>query len=264
MIVKRHIDNGNAFDWGKTSKDYARFRDIYPEEFYQKIVDLGLCTKNQMVLDLGTGTGVLPRNMYKYGAKFIGADISKNQIEEAKRLSFESQMSIEYIVSAAETVSYPDEYFDVVTACQCFTYFDKEIVLPKIHRMLKSNGHFCLLFMAWLPNESEIAKCSENLVLKFNPSWSGGNMRRYTLGAPEWSKELYAVDTAITYDLDVTFTRESWHGRIKTCRGIGASSLSKEEISAFEKEHLEYLSTVPKTFNIKHFATILNLCKRAL
>ena len=33
-----HIDGGKAFDWGKTSEDYARFRDIYPEEFYEKIV----------------------------------------------------------------------------------------------------------------------------------------------------------------------------------------------------------------------------------
>ena len=26
------IDSGKAFDWGRTSEDYARYRDIYPEE----------------------------------------------------------------------------------------------------------------------------------------------------------------------------------------------------------------------------------------
>ena len=44
-----------------------------------------------------------------------------------------------------------------ITACQCFMYFDKDILLPKIYRMLKTDGHFAVLFMAWLPEESEIA-----------------------------------------------------------------------------------------------------------
>ena len=74
------IDNGKTFDWGKTSTDYAKYRDIYPNEFYQSILDLGLCRDGQKVLDIGTGTGVIPRNMYQYGAKWIGTDISENQI----------------------------------------------------------------------------------------------------------------------------------------------------------------------------------------
>ena len=47
-------------------------------------MDRGLCIKGQRVLDIGTGTGVLPRNMYKYGAKWTGTDISPEQIEQAK------------------------------------------------------------------------------------------------------------------------------------------------------------------------------------
>ena len=45
------------------SSDYAKYQDIYPQEFYQKIFDLGLCKDGQKVLDLGTGTGVLTRNI---------------------------------------------------------------------------------------------------------------------------------------------------------------------------------------------------------
>lgn len=77
------IDHGREFDWGKVSLDYGRYRDIYPPVFYQKIADLGLCISGQDVLDLGTGTGVLPRHMSAYGAHFTGVDISENQIAEA-------------------------------------------------------------------------------------------------------------------------------------------------------------------------------------
>lgn len=53
-IADDRIDAGKSFDWGRVSREYARYRDIYPEEFYQKIVDRGLCISGQKVLDLGT------------------------------------------------------------------------------------------------------------------------------------------------------------------------------------------------------------------
>ena len=86
-IVDERIDAGKAFDWGKTSKDYAKYREIYPEQFYRSITDRGLCVKGQNVLDVGTGTGVIPRNMYRYGAKWTGTDISAEQIEQVSGLS---------------------------------------------------------------------------------------------------------------------------------------------------------------------------------
>ncbi|MDR1674304.1 MAG: class I SAM-dependent methyltransferase, partial [Oscillospiraceae bacterium] len=72
-------DCTESFDWGRTSEDYAKFRDIYPGIFYRKLVETGLCVSGQKVLDIGTGTGVLPRNLYKYGAEFTGLDVSENQ-----------------------------------------------------------------------------------------------------------------------------------------------------------------------------------------
>lgn len=254
-----HIDNGKQFDWGLASEDYAKYRDIYPAEFYQKLIGLGLCVKGQSVLDLGTGTGVLPRNMYQFGAKFVGADISENQIKQAIKLSKSSGLDIDYVVASAETFDFPDKTFDVVTACQCFMYFDKSIALPKIHRVLKENGHFVILFMAWLPFEDEIAKTSEDMVLKYNPAWTGGGLRRYELETPEWLGNMFEVANTITYDIKVPFTRETWHGRIKACRGIGASSLSSEEIAAWESEHKSYMESLPETFDILHYATVMDL-----
>ena len=55
MIQKKEIDSGTGFDWGRISGDYAKYRDIYPEEFYQRLLDRGVCTLGQDVLDIGTG-----------------------------------------------------------------------------------------------------------------------------------------------------------------------------------------------------------------
>ena len=94
-IRDNRIDGGGPFDWGRVSDDYSKYRDIYPEEFYRKIVERGLCASGQRILDVGTGTGVLPRNMHAYGGKWTGTDISEGQIAQAKRLSREREQGTE-------------------------------------------------------------------------------------------------------------------------------------------------------------------------
>ena len=42
------IDNGQAFDWGRASREYAKYRDIYPPEFYVKLAERSLGIKGQV------------------------------------------------------------------------------------------------------------------------------------------------------------------------------------------------------------------------
>lgn len=258
-ITDKNIDSGKPFDWGRTSEDYAKFRDIYPDEFYEKIVGRGLCIAGQSVLDMGTGTGVLPRNMYRFGAKWTGTDISENQIIQAKRLS--EGMDIEYFASPAEELDFPDSSFDVITACQCFWYFDHERTAPKLHRMLRSGGRFLVLCMEWLPFEDKIAGASEELVLKYSPQWSGAGETVHPIFIPDCYKNYFELVYSEEYPIKVRFTRESWNGRMKACRGIGAS-LSQEEISQWEEEHIRLLERIaPEEFDILHYGAIAELKK---
>lgn len=257
-MKKADIDDGIAFDWGKTSKDYAKYRDIYPTEFYERLLQLGIGTKGQKVLDLGTGTGVLPRNMAKYGASFVGVDISKEQIEQAHTLS---EGDIDYVVSPSEDIDFPTDSFDVVTACQCFFYFDVDSLLPKLKKFLKPDGLLAIIFLAWLPAESEIAARTEELVLKYSPKWTGANMDRTLHAIPNWLERYdFEVVENIGFDVAIPFTTESWNGRIKACRGVGAS-LDEDQVADFEKEHLAMLAQLveEEPFDISHFATVLVL-----
>lgn len=259
-MVNKNIDGGKPFDWGRASSDYAKFRDIYPREFYQKIMERKLCLTGQNVLDVGTGTGVLPRNMYPYGAKWTATDISENQIEQAKILS--KGMDIEYYATPAEDINFPDHSFDVITACQCFWYFKHEVVMPKFYRMLKQGGSVLVLYMAWLPFEDEIAGASEKLVLKYSPNWSGAGETIHSIDIPACYKENFELAYHEEFVLEVPFTRDSWNGRMKACRGIGAS-LTEEEISMWEQEHRRLLESIaPDKFKILHYGAIAELRKR--
>ena len=262
-IKDSRIDAGKAFDWGKTSEQYAKYRDIYPPVFYQKVADRGLCIKGQKVLDLGTGTGVLPRNMYKFGAEWVGTDISPEQIEQAKRLASEAGMDIEFKTVSAEKIDFPSETFDVLTACQCFWYFDHQKVAPEFHRILKKDGRLVILYMAWLPFEDEIAGKSEDLVRKYNPDWTGGRETRHAIWVPDVMYEYFDIEEHEEYDVMVPFTKESWHGRMIACRGVGAS-LSPEELAKWDAEHRELLKDAPESFDVLHYAAITVLKRKEL
>lgn len=256
-IKDKNIDNGNAFDFGKTSDDYAKYRDIYPQIFYKKILNRNLCIRGQRVLDIGTGTGVLPRNLYQYGAKWTGTDISERQIEQAKKLS--ADMEIEYYATSTEDINFPSNSFDVITACQCFFYFDHEKVAPIFKNILKPNGSMLILYMAWLPFEDEIAGASEKLVLKYNPDWSGAGEKMRPIELPSCYEKYFDIVCREEYPIYVHFTRSSWNGRMKACRGIGAT-LSNTEIERWEQEHLKMLSEIaPEEFDILHYGAILEL-----
>lgn len=220
MIEDARFDQGRPFDWGRTSKDYAKFRDIYPEVFYEQILARGIGRAGQKILDVGTGTGVLPRHMFSFGAHWIGADISESQIREAERLAREGGMDIPFVVSSAERLNFPDGYFDAITACQCFWYFDHEKSTPMFSKILKEDGRLLFLMMAWLPSEDKIAYESEKLVLKHNPSWTSGGETRHLISIPDVVLQHFEILHEDTFLLNVPFTRTSWNGRIKLVEGL--------------------------------------------
>ena len=198
--------------------------------------------------------------MYRYGAKWTGTDISESQIKQAKILS--QGMDIDYYGLSAENIDFPDHSFDVITACQCFWYFNHEQIMPALSRMLKPNGRILVLYMAWLPFEDKIAGASEELVLRYSPKWSGAGETIHPIQIPACYSEEFELVYHEEYPLDVPFTRESWNGRMKACRGIGAS-LTDAEVAAWEQEHMELLNKIaPPEFSILHYGAIAELKKK--
>lgn len=179
--------------------------------------------------------------MYSFGAKWTGTDISPAQIEQAKKLS--QDMGIGYYAMPAEKIDFPDASFDAATACQCFWYFDHEKLIPQLCRMLKSNGRLLVLCMEWLPFEDKIAGMSEDPVLRYSPDWSGAGETMHPIEIPACYKEKFELVHHEEWNLKVHFTRESWNGRMKACRGIGAS-------------------LTPEEFDVLHFAAMAELRKK--
>ena len=248
----KHIDHGTAFDFGLTSQDYAAYRDIYPRSMYDKLVAFGIGKRGQQILDLGSGTAVLPMNMYHTGAVFTATDLSENQIAFGARLAQSKGMdNIRFKVCPAENTGFVDNSFDVVTAVQCFPYFNADKAAEEIKRVLMPDGLFCKIFMDWLPQRDPVIAEMEQLVSAYNPAWSGGGFQSYRYRYPDWAENRFEIDTIHSYNVTLAFTKQAWLGRIKTCRGVGAS-LSKKALTAFEAEYSALLEQYSEPLQLQH------------
>lgn len=246
------IDSGAEFDFGRTSADYAAFRDIYPQSMYDKLTAFGAVTPSSSVLDLGSGTAILPIRMHDRCAHFTAADISQQQIEFGKKRAAELGITnIDFHVCPAENTGLPDGSFDTVTAVQCFSYFNADEAAKEIHRVLRRGGFFCKIFMDWLPYEDEIIAEMERLVLQYNPKWSGGGFRSFCYSYPSWAQGRFQIETIHSYNITIPFSKEAWLGRIKTCRGVGAS-LGSEKTAEFERDYRRLLQKYSEPLMLQH------------
>ncbi len=246
------IDAGRAIDWGKTSADYATYRGGYPADFYGRLAALGVGLPGQRVLDLGTGTGVLARQFAAQGCAVTAVDVSSEQIEAARSLAAQQGLAVRAFAAPAEETGLPDAAFDIISAAQAWLYFDHARMIPEVKRLLAPGGRLVTCHLCWLPRVDPIARASEELVLRFNPAWSGADYSGDIPPQPPWSKQAFTVAAMFYYDVPVPFTRESWRGRLRACRGIGAT-LPPEQVEAFDREHDKMLAAITgERFTIVH------------
>ncbi|MBQ7740377.1 MAG: methyltransferase domain-containing protein [Eubacterium sp.] len=245
MISDKRIDKGKAFDWGNTSEEYAKYRNIYPSILYDRLRELGVGRDGSSWLDIGTGTGILPQNLYNEKAEITGVDISEKQILLARESAKKSERNINYLVSYAEATGLPDNSFDTITAAQCFWYFDRDKIKAEICRLLKPNGKLIKILLDWSYDDDYVLS-SINLIKKYNPDW---DVSKNAL--KDMYDDLFNARKTECFNCEIPFTRESWHGRMCACRGTLAS-MDKETFEKWSKEHTEMLKEYPNEFTVKH------------
>jgi SAM-dependent methyltransferase len=246
------LDGGRDIDWGRTSRDYATHRPGPPRSYYERLQALGVGTAGQCLLDLATGTGLVARGFAGRGCRVAGIDVAREQVEMARASAVDEGLEVDWRVGPVEQLPFEPASFDVATANQCWLYFDRERVIAALARVLRPGGLVAITHFSYMPRRSAIARASEELVLRYNPDWDGADWNERLPLAEDWAGPGLRRQALLIYDEPIAFTRESWRGRMRALRGIGAS-LPAEQVEAFDAEHARLLDDVaPLRFEILH------------
>jgi SAM-dependent methyltransferase len=225
-------------NFGLTADDYAKYRAGFPDEFFEHVFRDGIVKIGDALVDLGTGTGTLARGFAARGCNVIGVDISAQLLEQAKDICVQENLEIDFRFAKAEETGLPDNSYDVVSAGQCWHWFERPKAAAEVKRILKPQGRALIAHFDWLPLAGNVVDVTEKLIQKFNPSWYdrfGDKTGLY----PDWFRDLgeagFANIQSFSFDLDVPYTMDAWRGRIRASSGVGAS-LSDEEVGRFDSE----------------------------
>src|SRR5881409_520083 len=105
-----------------------------------RLADLAAPVKNEHVLDVGTGTGLVAHLVAPKVSPgmVLGIDLSENMLSIARA---KKQKNVQFVGMAAEHLVFRPETFDLVTMGEALTYFaDPSEALAEAHRVLRPGG----------------------------------------------------------------------------------------------------------------------------
>ncbi len=213
-----------TIDFGLTANDYARHRAGFPESFFERVAAYGVGLSGQVVVDIGTETGTLARGFARRGGTVIGIDPAANMLEQAKQLSAAEGITVDYRVATAEATGLPNESADVVSAGQCWHWFDGNAAAKECYRLLRPGGKVVIAHFDWIPLKGNVVEATEQLIQSYNPAWKlGGGSGVYPLWPRHLAENGFVNLEMFTYDTFPVYSHEAWRGRIRASAGVGAS-----------------------------------------
>ena len=143
--MKNRQDKERRF-WNR----FANYYDFFIEKVFRKTYKAILeniasdLESSHSVLEIGTGTGIIPFAIYSKVSSVIATDISPEMVRIAdQKLRQSSIINIDFQIQDSYNLTFPDKSFDVVIASNLLhLLYEPEKPINEIKRVMKDNGIF--------------------------------------------------------------------------------------------------------------------------
>jgi ubiquinone/menaquinone biosynthesis C-methylase UbiE len=143
--------------------NYIKYRPHYPQELFDFLSKENIISKNSVVADIGSGTGISSEPFLKLGLEVYAVEPNKEMREAAEKLLGEHK-KFHSVNASAEKTTLKDHSVDVVIAGQAFHWFDKELCKQEFKRILKPSGFVVLLWNDRRTDSSDFLRSYEDFL----------------------------------------------------------------------------------------------------
>jgi SAM-dependent methyltransferase len=162
--------NDNTQRFSNRVDNYVKYRPSYPKEIILFLAEEIGFTKNFVIADIGSGTGILSKIFLKNGNTVFGVEPNAPMRNKAEGL-LKDYSNFKSTDSTAEQTTLQNESIDLITAAQAFHWFDVDKTKREFKRILKHNGFCCLIWNERL-NNSGFLKAYEQLLKDYSTDYT--------------------------------------------------------------------------------------------
>lgn len=224
---------------------YEKSRPAYPEAFITYLYEEVGFKQESRICDIGSGTGILSKQLLEMGSKVIAVEPNENmrQVAEGNLSTYSNFTSI---AGTAEETTLPEASVDYITVAQAFHWFDERSFKEECQRILKPQGKVVLVWNNRVL-DSDLVHENANIFKRYCESFKGFS------GHEQNPESFFRAGTLEnrTFENNLIYTLESF-----ILRNLSASYAPKEgdlnyqpfigEIKAlFEKYQVNGLLTIP-------------------
>jgi len=151
-------------------ENYIKYRPKYPYEVITFLKKKKILTRNSVIADIGSGTGILSEMFLKEGNRVYGIEPNRDMRSAAEMLLRKYSQFIS-IDGSAETTTLEPNIIDIITAGQAFHWFDLEKTKIEFLRVLKPNGWVFLIWNRRKKLNNKFLEEYEFLLLKYGTDY---------------------------------------------------------------------------------------------
>ena len=123
-----------------TAELYEEYRPPYPAEFFQAVAQRLALSRQQSLIDLGTGPGLLALGFAAYAGRVVGVDPEPNMLTAARAAAARAGVDVTFVEGRAEDLPDTIGSFDVVTIGRAMHWMDPSALGPSFARLVARDG----------------------------------------------------------------------------------------------------------------------------
>ncbi|NHK31837.1 MAG: class I SAM-dependent methyltransferase [Asgard group archaeon] len=160
-------------------ENYVKYRPSYPKEIISKLQNEGILTKNSVVADIGSGTGIFSKVLLDADYQVISVE-PNNEMREFAENYLVKYAKYRSVAAQAENTNLEDNSVDVITVAQAFHWFEREKTRNEFLRILKPDGSLVIIWNNRLKDKIPFPKAYNDLLIKYCPEHEVSNHYKIT------------------------------------------------------------------------------------